>query len=110
MMTAYASLETAVGALKAGAYDFLIKPFFNYDLDQTLGRCFERLRLMAERDAAEDRLWRAQRLDALGQLGGGVAHEFNNTLAVILGNLQLLDERLHDQPIGLPPEKWSSLK
>jgi signal transduction histidine kinase len=99
MMTAYASLETAVGALKAGAYDFLIKPFFNYDLDQTLGRCFERLRLMAERDAAEDRLRRAQRLDALGQLGGGVAHEFNNTLAVILGNLQLLDERLHDQPM-----------
>jgi signal transduction histidine kinase len=99
MMTAYASLETAVGALKAGAYDFLIKPFFSYDLDRTLGRCFERLRLVAERDAAEDRLRRAQRLDALGQLGGGVAHEFNNTLAVILGNLQLLDERLHDQPM-----------
>src|SRR5690606_16155177 len=40
MMTAYASLETAVEALKAGAYDFLIKPFFSYDLDRTLERCF----------------------------------------------------------------------
>jgi signal transduction histidine kinase len=99
MMTAYASLETAVGALKASAYDFMIKPFFSYDLDRTLGRCFERLRLVAERDAAEDRLRKAQRLDALGQLGGGVAHEFNNTLAVILGNLQLLEERLQDQPM-----------
>lgn len=99
MMTAYASMETAVEALKAGAYDFLIKPFFSYDLDRTLGRCFERLRLVAERDAAESRLRQAQRLDALSQLGGGVAHEFNNMLAVIFGNLQLLDERLQDQPV-----------
>lgn len=98
MMTAYASMETAVEALKAGAYDFLIKPFFSYDLDRTLGRCFERLRLMAERDAAEARLRQAQRLDALSQLGGGVAHEFNNTLAVILGNMQLLEERLRGDP------------
>ncbi|MFQ8432605.1 response regulator [Amaricoccus sp. W119] len=97
MMTAYASLETAIGALKAGAYDFLMKPFFFYDLDRTLGRCFERLRLLDERDAAEEKLRRAQRLDALGQLSAGVAHEFNNTLAVILGNLQLLGERLEGE-------------
>jgi signal transduction histidine kinase len=98
MVTAYASMETAVEALKAGAYDFLIKPFFSYDLDRTLARCFERLRLVAERDAAENRLRQAQRLDALDQIGAGVAHEFNNTLAVILGNLELLDERLRDRP------------
>lgn len=98
MMTAYASLETAIGALKAGAYDFLMKPFFSYDLDRTLGRCFERLRLLDERDAAEEKLRRAQRLDALGQLSAGVAHEFNNTLAVVLGNLQLLGERLAGEP------------
>src|SRR6185369_4139682 len=49
---------------------------------------------MSERNAAEERLRRAQRLEALGQLTGGIAHDFNNLLTVIIGNLDLLQERL----------------
>jgi PAS domain S-box-containing protein len=44
----------------------------------------------------EEERWRAQRLDALGQMTGGVAHDFNNLLTIILGNLQLLGRRLDD--------------
>ena len=44
----------------------------------------------------EEERWRAQRLDALGQMTGGVAHDFNNLLTIILGNLQLLGRRLED--------------
>ena len=49
---------------------------------------------MTERIAAEERLRRAQRLESIGQLTGGIAHDFNNLLTVVIGSLDLLQDRL----------------
>ncbi len=49
---------------------------------------------LTERRRLETRLAHAQRLEAVGQLTGGVAHDFNNLLTVVIGNLSLLRRRL----------------
>ncbi|MFP3339760.1 response regulator, partial [Micrococcus sp. SIMBA_131] len=63
MVTAYASIDTAVEALQAGAYDYLCKPFHSEDLLATLARCFERIRLLEEKRLAAERLGQKQRME-----------------------------------------------
>jgi PAS domain S-box-containing protein len=54
----------------------------------------ERLITQAERDASERRLQHTRRLESLGQLAGGVAHDFNNILAVISNYAEMIAETL----------------
>ncbi|HOW69160.1 MAG TPA: PAS domain S-box protein [Phycisphaerae bacterium] len=65
----------------------------------TLRDLTEQRRAEEERARLENQLYQIQKLEAIGQLAGGVAHDFNNLLAVILGNASIVQ-----RDSSLPPK------
>lgn len=58
---------------------------------------------VTDRNDLQRQLQHAQKLEAVGQLAGGLAHEFNNLLAVIRGSAEMLEEDLRHLAVGRQP-------
>lgn len=70
------------------------------DPDGRAVRLIGSLKDVTEQMSLEEQLQRFQRLEAVGQMTGGLAHDFNNSLTVVIGSAErLLDELSHDDPL-----------
>jgi two-component system, cell cycle sensor histidine kinase and response regulator CckA len=94
VMTGNGDERLALQAVQEGAQDYLVKG----DIDgrlvvRALRHAIERARA----EAAERRLLQAQRLESLSLLAGGIAHQLNNLLMVIMGNANLATTALETE-------------
>lgn len=62
----------------------------------------ERKRAEEQRKHLEDQLLQAQKMESIGTLAGGVAHDFNNMLTAIIGNIQLVLESTPSESLDYP--------
>lgn len=98
LLTGTGSEAIAADALRLGVGDYLIKDPTGGYLDLLSEALLNAWRRQNERRLLQERLHQSQRMEAMGQLTGGVAHDFNNMLAIMIGNIELLEQEIPTIP------------
>ena len=96
VLTGLTDERHALEALRHGAQDFLFKNHMSGEwLRSAMRHAVERQKLLSELSELQRLLLEGAQLRTLAETAGAAAHEINNPLAVIMGNLELLQEADH---------------
>ncbi|MBI2081407.1 MAG: response regulator [candidate division NC10 bacterium] len=91
LMTGQATVESAIRALKGGAYDYILKPFKLEEVFHVMGRGLEQQRLRRENLALAEINRRLTEIDQIkSDLLSAITHEFRTPLTIIYGWMDLL--------------------
>jgi signal transduction histidine kinase len=103
LLTGFATLESAVAAVRAGACAYLVKPCATQELLVTVEQAMRQVRLHGEKRALAHRAQMSEKLAAVGTLAAGLSHEIRNPLNAALLQLTLLERRVQRLEAGLQP-------
>ncbi len=90
VMTGYGTVETAVEAMKSGAYEYILKPFPNETVVMLLRRIAEQRRVVAENQHLREQLGRASRLDGIIGQSRAMRDVFQTIRLVATGDARIL--------------------
>ncbi|WP_164019696.1 sensor histidine kinase [Pyxidicoccus trucidator] len=100
LLTGFATLETAVAAVRAGACAYLMKPCAPQELLLTLEQAMRQVRLHGEKRELARRAQMTEKLAAVGTMTAGLSHEIRNPLNAAALQLSVLERRLRRLPEG----------
>ncbi len=95
LLTGFATLESAVAAVRAGACAYLVKPCATQELLVTVEQAMRQVRLHVEKQALAHKAQMAEKLAAVGTMTAGLSHEIRNPLNAALLQLTVLERRVH---------------
>ncbi len=94
LLTGFATLESAVAAVRAGACAYLVKPCATQELLVTVEQAMRQVRLHAEKRELSRRAQMAEKLAAVGTMTAGLSHEIRNPLNAAALQLTVLERRV----------------
>jgi signal transduction histidine kinase len=107
LITGFASMDAAIGALRSGAFAFILKSFRPEELISTVAQALTKVRLKRERRALEKRAADAEALSTMGTLAMNLAHEVRNPLNGAVLQLHLLERDIGK--LQIEPETHGAL-